>query len=807
MASRSNQSAGAAESSRRRLSHPLCTLFGAAAATLTSVCLMLAGSAAAATPPYGLGLIPTPAPQAGANGLRTSNLAGASLPASVSMTQHAIAVGNQGQLGSCAAWSTDYSALGYWENKEGISGGGLEPMYSYSQVNGGVDDGSSIEANLWIDETQGIDTQSDYWQGNFDYSDQPTAAEKLNAVNWKLSGYSNLTINGSASQTVTQTSIETALAAGDPVVIGIPVYSNFYYVGTANAGYYAGPSGAFEGDHAVTALGYNSQGLVIENSWGTGWGNAGFATLSWAFINGYVMDAVSVGPLVASQPVESAVPSVSGTVRVRQVLTAQPGSWSTTVSSYAYQWESATPGSNEWATISGAASASYLVPSSLQGDDLRVIVTATNQSGSGAAASTPTAAVGAALAVPVATVGPSISGVTAVGATLSVTAGSWTLSPTSYAYQWQRSSNNGGSWVNIPGATSSSYTLTASDAGDQERAVVTATNAVGAGTADSTAVGPVLSVPVSVTAPSVSGIARVGQALSVGSGSWNPAATSYSYQWQRSSNSGASWGNISGSASATYVAQSADVNAELRAQVCATNGAGSSCVTTAPTGLVTAASISASAPPVVSGTPARGDQLSATGGSWAPTPTSYVYQWQRSTNNGGTWASISGAISPTYTPVRADEGSQLRVTVTVGNGSLSATADSSATSAVRANAPALTVLPKVSGIAAAGDKLTVGPGTWAGFGNTYSYQWQRGSGNAWTTIAGSTTSTYTVGKADAGYSLRVLVRATNADGSASAASAATAKVAMPAAKLAAKPAVKPTAKPSTRRQRSARRKR
>ncbi len=36
---------------------------------------------------------------------------------------------NQGQVGSCAAWASDYSALGYWENKEGIAGGGLEPMY------------------------------------------------------------------------------------------------------------------------------------------------------------------------------------------------------------------------------------------------------------------------------------------------------------------------------------------------------------------------------------------------------------------------------------------------------------------------------------------------------------------------------------------------------------------------------------------------------------------------------------------------------------------------------------------------------
>ena len=148
--------------------------------------------ASAASLPHGLGLIPTPAPKVSGLVAGAMNAEQATLPASVSLTGDAMPVGDQGQVGSCAAWSTDYSALGYWENKEAIAGGGLEPMYTYSQVDGGVDNGSTIEGNLQIDETQGIDTSTDYWQGDFDYTDQPTAAEKLNAVNWKLSTYSNL---------------------------------------------------------------------------------------------------------------------------------------------------------------------------------------------------------------------------------------------------------------------------------------------------------------------------------------------------------------------------------------------------------------------------------------------------------------------------------------------------------------------------------------------------------------------------------------------------------------------------------------
>jgi hypothetical protein len=212
---------------------------------------------------HGMGLIPSPSAPPSAKAMAKVRAAAASLPSSIDLTPYAMPVGNQGAVGSCAAWASDYAALGYWENKKGIAGGGLEPMYTYSQVTGGVDSGSSIEGNLQIDEQQGIDNQADYWQGNFDYSGMPTAAEKAYAVNWKLTSYKGLTINASGGSTVTQQSIEAALAAGTPVVIGIPVYNNFFYVTGTGTGYYSGPSGSLAGYHAITALGYNPDGLVI----------------------------------------------------------------------------------------------------------------------------------------------------------------------------------------------------------------------------------------------------------------------------------------------------------------------------------------------------------------------------------------------------------------------------------------------------------------------------------------------------------------------------------------------------------------
>ena len=80
---------------------------------------------------------------------------------------------------------------------------------------------------------------------------------------------------------------------------------------------------------------------------------------------------------------------------------------------------------------------------------------------------------------PVNTATPVASGTLTVGSTLSCTNGTWTNSPTGYAYRWLR---NG---ANISGATSSTYVTVIADGGTSIRCTVTATNAHGSGSATS----------------------------------------------------------------------------------------------------------------------------------------------------------------------------------------------------------------------------------------------------------------------------------------------------------------------------------
>lgn len=82
---------------------------------------------------------------------------------------------------------------------------------------------------------------------------------------------------------------------------------------------------------------------------------------------------------------------------------------------------------------------------------------------------------------PVNTSPPLLFGIPVIGNTLAVTSGTWTGSPTSYAYQWFRSTDTV-NWTPIAGATGIFYTLTNDDRNTELKVEVSATN-VATGTA------------------------------------------------------------------------------------------------------------------------------------------------------------------------------------------------------------------------------------------------------------------------------------------------------------------------------------
>ncbi len=96
----------------------------------------------------------------------------------------------------------------------------------------------------------------------------------------------------------------------------------------------------------------------------------------------------------AKAPVNTAAPTISGTPKVGEQLTAQPGTWTGGVSAFSYQWQRCDSHGASCSAVTDATAKAYGLQSIDTGNTLRVVVTATNISGSTNVSSSQTSLVG-----------------------------------------------------------------------------------------------------------------------------------------------------------------------------------------------------------------------------------------------------------------------------------------------------------------------------------------------------------------------------------------------------------------------------
>ncbi len=247
----------------------------------------------------------------------THALTGATgLPLSADISRYNPPVADQGDVNDCVAWVTTYYMRGWYARRDGYyPAGGLDgagsfaPMYLYSQLAKGQNIPTSFNATLDLQVAQGVDTRADYAQGDDDYTHGPTAAEQANAASYRIGGY-NVLFQGAGQGDAARLAIETAIAGGDPVGLGIPVYDNFWNADAAHA-YIDGTPGTNYGSHAVFATRYDTNGVWVENQWGTGWGQQGWVELSWSFVDQYAWQAVTIRPLAGPAPAASSATAIA----------------------------------------------------------------------------------------------------------------------------------------------------------------------------------------------------------------------------------------------------------------------------------------------------------------------------------------------------------------------------------------------------------------------------------------------------------------------------------------------------------------
>src|SRR5579871_1212848 len=209
----------------------------------------------------------------------------ATLPPSADLRPNCPPVYDQGQLGSCTA-NAIAAAIQFDEMKQNFPKvfvpSRLFIYYNERAIEGTIasDAGAQIRDGIKSVSKQGAPPESDWPYDIAKFTQKPPAAAYQDALKNRAVSYQRLVQN--------LVQMRGCLASGFPFVFGFSVYESFESQQVAQTGVVPmpGPGEQHIGGHAVMAVGYDDHEarLVVRNSWGPGWGMAGYFTMPYAYV-------------------------------------------------------------------------------------------------------------------------------------------------------------------------------------------------------------------------------------------------------------------------------------------------------------------------------------------------------------------------------------------------------------------------------------------------------------------------------------------------------------------------------------------
>jgi extracellular elastinolytic metalloproteinase len=308
-----------------------------------------------------------------------------------------------------------------------------------------------------------------------------------------------------------------------------------------------------------------------------------------------------------------------------------------TGSNITYQWQLSTNGcSGPWSNINLATNSSLTLSGITAGQNntgYRCVV-----SGACAPIATSNCALLTVTASPNITSHPG-NQIACEGTTASFTT---TVSGTGVIYQWQVSTNGGASFTNISSANAATLNLTNVTPAlnnNQYRCVVSTSLC----TTTSTSNAAILSIN---TLPAITAAPQNITLCTGSSGNFNITAsgTGILYQWQLSTDGGATFNNIAGANASGYTVLSVTVAMNNNRYRCVVSG------TCTPAAQSVAAVLTVNAPVTVIAQPVNTEVCSGGNANFSVTGTSVpaiIYQWQVSTDGGASYNNITGATNAT----------------------------------------------------------------------------------------------------------------------------------------------------------------
>ena len=240
------------------------------------------------------------------------------LPEAVSLLKFAPTRGNQGQQGSCVAWSCAYAsqtiltaaATGADPNQIRFS-----PSYLYNQIKLDGCQGSYIQRAMESMRSNGGMALSQYPYSDQDCDREPSSSDVQKGRQNMIHGFTRIT-NGDNVNEISVRGIKEHLAKDAPVAIGMMVGQSFMQDMMGQELWQ--PQGMDEsqmgmGGHAMSVIGYDDRkfggAFQIMNSWGPEWGKDGVAWVRYGDFKKYVREAYGIDPLpkrseVANIPLE-----------------------------------------------------------------------------------------------------------------------------------------------------------------------------------------------------------------------------------------------------------------------------------------------------------------------------------------------------------------------------------------------------------------------------------------------------------------------------------------------------------------------
>ncbi|MBL6958028.1 MAG: DUF4384 domain-containing protein [Rhodospirillales bacterium] len=209
------------------------------------------------------------------------------LPAEVDLSPKFPKPGNQGDQGSCTAWATGYALRTYYEYKnyppESIPlHNAISPAFLYNQVksrNSNCLVGTRISSTLKFLQNTGAVTMADFPYSREECSRQPPQTVLSKAGDFRINDWQRINFKKLDD-------VKGQLAAGHPVVFGMYV-SDPFLEHRSDAVYNRVSDRNHGFAHAMVLVGYSDKrrALKLMNSWGSDWGNNGFAWVAYdAFV-------------------------------------------------------------------------------------------------------------------------------------------------------------------------------------------------------------------------------------------------------------------------------------------------------------------------------------------------------------------------------------------------------------------------------------------------------------------------------------------------------------------------------------------